>query len=338
MKNPIARIWNALTAEPTPAVAPATPATAPQPVRVAPGEQIDAFKKKYASPPYLSGAHWRLGRLWVSPAPRISEKIARRIWDAAQPIFDDSDMAELRTLYAEQTRLTAKLSELNLLAATRLWQEEQSANLPKLLAGELLHVRGKLAVRDGVVAAREAVHAAFLPLSEKILPVMERGCARLEAAARRLTEAQDAKERAAHADNFGVDSEFVPSALLKVVCYTALTCNSPISNFRLTKRVHCPNPDVDLIKTWFAWPTAAAAPVDTHADARKAQAERDAARRAKEEQTAAESHQEQIAKKATLIETIKAKAAEQLAGAQAAEAQKEADRQARIEAAKARKP
>jgi hypothetical protein len=66
-----------------------------------------------------------------------------------------------------------------------------------------------------------------------------------------MAETQDAKERAVHDSNCGDEMPFVPSGYLKTLAFLALhSCDAPVRNFYLTKRLHCPDPD-KLLEIWF---------------------------------------------------------------------------------------
>jgi len=255
--NIISKVWNAIA--PVSPAAPAATATSSTSSMTAdgyrnanPGVQLEPWQIKFSL--YFPNSTWRGKEFLTFARPLIPKKLVEKLLLRAGEVFSAAEVAKLRDLRVEQDAIHAKLEELNFWASTRIYQAQQDVAAQKLLAGDLpdANLRGKLEIRTSISAAREALHAALLSLGQKVFDLLSPMCDRLRAVARDMAEAQDAKERGLHESNVGDEQPFIPSTYLKTLAFIALhSCDAPVRNFYLTKRLHCPDPD-RLLDLWFS--------------------------------------------------------------------------------------
>jgi hypothetical protein len=301
MLNAIAPGAMTPTATPT---APGVPTPTPENYRAAnPGTQLEPWQIKFSL--YFPNSTWRGKEFLTFHRPIVPQKLVKLLLSRAGEIFSDAEVVRLRNLRAKQDLIHAKLDEANFWASTKLWQAQQDAASEKILSGDLSEVtlKSKVQIREEIGRAREALHAALLPLGQQVFDILAPACARLRAVARDMAEAQDAKERAVHDSNCGDEMPFVPSEYLRTLAFLALhSCDAPIRNFHLTKRLHCPDPD-KLLEIWF--PPVTAAPVRL---ASQSTAENPTVTKQHETAAAinAEAHRAELVEKNALTEKIKA--------------------------------
>ncbi len=249
----------AMTPTATP-IAPGTPPPTPDSYRAAnPGTQLEPWQIKFSL--YFPNSTWRGKEFLTFHRPVVPQKLVKLLLNRVGEIFSDAEVARLRDLRAKQDLIHAKLDEANYWASTKLWQAQQDAASENILSGDLSEVtlKSKVQIREEIGRAREALHAALLTLGQQVFDILAPACGKLRAVARDMAEAQDAKERAVHDSNCGDEMPFVPSEYLRTLAFLALhSCDAPVRNFYLTKRLHCPDPD-KLLELWF--PPVTAAPV-----------------------------------------------------------------------------
>jgi hypothetical protein len=255
--NIISRIFNAIapgaTTPTATASAPGTPSVTPEGYRAANrGTKLEDWQIKFSL--YFPESSWRGNEFLAFHRPVVPQKLVKQLLNRAGEIFNDADVSKLRELHADQTRIHAKLEELNFWASTKIYLAQQETAAQKILDSNLSEVpplRSKKEIREGIGRAREALHVELVRLGEAVFNILAPACDRLRAVARDMAEAQDAKERAVHDGNCGDEMPFVPSGYLKTLAFLALhSCDAPVRNFYLTKRLNCPDP-YKLLEIWF---------------------------------------------------------------------------------------
>jgi hypothetical protein len=228
------------------------PTPTPDSYRAAnPGTQLEPWQIKFSL--YFPNSTWRGREFLCFHRPVVPQKLVKLLLNRAGEIFSDADVAKLREFHAQQSQIHAKLDELNFWHSTKIYLAQQEAAAKRILAGELpdMNLKTKMEIRSAIANARESLHAALLPLGQQVFDILAPACDRLRAVARDMAEAQDAKERAVHDSNCGDEMPFVPSEYLRTLAFLALhSCDAPVRNFYLTKRLHCPDPD-KLLELWF---------------------------------------------------------------------------------------